>query len=123
AGSWIGISIAVIAWLLRAIATKRSGIRRTPLDLPLWLFFGWTILSCIFSAEPRVSLPKLVNVATFLLFYLTQSLLTRKSVLWFAGVLIISAVAGVLWGAGELIVGRGVIVKELRADSPLRAAT
>src|SRR5437870_4452724 len=69
AGSWMGISIAVIAWLLRALATRRTGLRRTPLDLPLWLFFAWTVISCIFSAEPRVSLPKLINAATFLVFY------------------------------------------------------
>ena len=123
AGSWMGISIAVTAWLLRALATRRTGLRRTPLDLPLWLFFAWTIVSCIFSAEPRISLPKIINAATFLMFYLTQSLLTRKSVLLIAGVMIVSASAGVWWGAGELILGRGVIVKELRADSPLRAAT
>ena len=51
------------------------------------------------------------------------SLVTRKSVLLIAGVMIVSASAGVLWGAGELFVGRGVIVKELRSDSPLRGAT
>jgi len=123
AGSWMGISIAVIAWLLRWLATRRTGLRRTPLDLPLWLFFAWTVVSCIFSAEPRLSLPKIINAATFLMFYLTQSLVTRKSVLLIAGVMIVSASAGVLWGAGELFVGRGVIVKELRSDSPLRAAT
>src|SRR5436190_17967989 len=120
AGSWMGISIAVIAWLLRWLATRRTGLRRTPLDLPLWLFFAWTVVSCIFSAEPRLSLPKIINAATFLMFYLTQSLVTRKSVLLIAGVMIVSASAGVLWGAGELFVGRGVIVKELRSDSPLR---
>lgn len=123
AGSWMGISIAVIAWLLRAVVTRRTGFRRTPLDLPLWLFFGWTVLSCIFSTEPRVSVPKIINAATFIMFYLAQSLLTRKTVVLLAGVMIVSASAGVLWGAGELLIGRGVIVKELQSDSPLRAAT
>ena len=36
---------------------------------------------------------------------------------------IVSGAAGVLWGAGELVIGRGVIVRELSADSPLRAET
>src|SRR5947209_5213223 len=123
AGSWMGLSAAVLAWIVRAVATRRTGVRRTPLDLPLWLFFAWTALSCFLSAEPRVSIPKLINVSTLLMFYLAQSLLTRRTAVMLACVLIISASAGVLWGAGELVIGRGVIVRELSADSPLRAET
>src|SRR5436305_7453762 len=77
--SWIGLSAAILAWLVRAAATRSTGVRRTPLDLPLWLFFAWTAVSCFLSAEPRVSIPKLVNVSTLLMFYLTQSLLTRRN--------------------------------------------
>src|SRR2546423_1920618 len=33
------------------------------------------------------------------------------------------AAPGVLWGVGDLIAGRGVVVSALAADSPLRAAT
>ncbi|HST53028.1 MAG TPA: O-antigen ligase family protein [Pyrinomonadaceae bacterium] len=123
AASWIGLSAAILAWLVRAAATRRTGVRRTPLDLPLWLFFAWTALSCFLSAEPRVSIPKLVNVSTLLMFYLTQSMLTRRNAILLACVLIVSASAGVLWGAGELVVGRGVVVRALDADSPLRAQT
>jgi len=119
--SWIGLSAAILAWIVRAAATRSTGIRRTPLDLPLWLFFAWTAVSCLLSAEPRVSIPKLVNVSTLLMFYLTQSLLTRRTAILLACALVVSALAGVLWGAGELIVGRGVIVRELSAESPLRA--
>src|ERR1700753_855508 len=121
--SWVGLSAVILAWLVRAAATRSTGIRRTPLDLPLWLFFAWTAVSCFLSAEPRVSIPKLVNVSTLLIFYLTQSLLTRRTAILLACALVVSALAGVLWGAGELIVGRGVIVRELSAESPLRAET
>ncbi|HWS55076.1 MAG TPA: hypothetical protein VN228_13155, partial [Pyrinomonadaceae bacterium] len=38
AGSWMGLSLVVLAWLWRAAATRQAGLRRTPLDLPLWLF-------------------------------------------------------------------------------------
>src|SRR6201995_3036129 len=79
AASGLGLSAAILAWLARAAATRRTGVRRTPLDLPLWLFFAWTALSCFLSAEPRVSIPKLVNVSTLLMFYLTQSMLTRRN--------------------------------------------
>ncbi|HVF43964.1 MAG TPA: O-antigen ligase family protein [Pyrinomonadaceae bacterium] len=123
AGSWMGLSAAVLAWLLRFAAARRAGLRRTPLDLPLWLFAGWTILSCFLSVEPRLSVPKLVNVATFLMFYLAQSILTRRAAVMVAALLVVSGSAGALWGAGELVVGRGVVVDALAPDSPLRAET
>jgi O-antigen ligase len=121
--SWMGLSAAILAWLVRALLTRRTGLRRTPLDLPLLLFFAWTALSCLLSAEPRQSVPKLVNVGTLLMFYLTQGLLTRRSAVLLAGLLILSGAAGTLWGAGELVVGRGVVVRGLSADSPLRRET
>jgi hypothetical protein len=98
-------------------------LRRTPLDLPLWLFFAWTVLSCLLSEEPRVSVPKLINVSTLLMFYLTQALVTRRTAVWLAALLVLSGSAGALWGAGELAVGRGVVVRRLSVDSPLRRGT
>ena len=121
--SWIGLSFAVLGWLGRMLATRRLELRRTPLDLPLWLFFAWTALSCFLSEEPRVSVPKLINVSTLLMFYLTQALVTRRAAVWLAALMILSGSAGALWGAGELAVGRGVIVQRLSVDSPLRRAT
>src|SRR2546423_5708200 len=109
AGAWIGISVALLAWIIRALSTRRTGLRRTALDLPLLCFIGWTILSSLFSAEPRESIAKLVNVSTFLMFYLTQSFLTRRRAVLLAAVLILSGAAGVLWGAGGLIVGPRVV--------------
>ncbi|HEX8501229.1 MAG TPA: O-antigen ligase family protein [Pyrinomonadaceae bacterium] len=123
AGSWVGLSFAVLGWLVRTLATRRTGLRRTPLDLPLWLFFGWTVLSCFLSEEPRLSVPKLVNVSTLLMFYLTQALVTRRAAVWLAALLVVSGSAGALWGAGELAVGRGVVVRRLSVDSPLRKGT
>ncbi len=121
--SWVGISLIIIGWLCKTAVTRRLAIRRTPMDLPLLLFILWTILSSILSIEPRDSIPKLINVSTFLFFYLTRSVLTRRLAIVVASLLILSASAGVLWGAGELILGRGVIVSSLAADSPLRKTT
>ena len=123
AGAWMGVSAVVVAWLLRLRGGPRFAFTRTPLDLPLWLFLGWTVISSLLSYEPGESLPKLVNAATFMMFYLTRAMLTRRAAVLVAAVLVTSGVAGVLWGAGELAAGRGVVVRELRGDSPLRAAS
>ncbi len=121
AGSWMGLSLAVLGWLTRTLATRRTGIRRSPLDAPLWLLFAWTALSCALSYEPEESLPKLVNVATFLVFYVAQTLLTRRTAVALACVLLASGVAGVLWSVGEIAVGRGVVLTEVRDGSIFRA--
>jgi hypothetical protein len=70
-----------------------------------------------------VSVPKLVNVSTLLMFYLAAALLTRRAAIGLAGLLVLSGAAGALWGAGELAVGRGVVVRRLSVDSPLRRST
>ncbi len=122
AGAWIGLSFAVLGWLLgaRPQAPTRA-LSRTPLDLPLWLFFGWTVLSSILSFEPRMSLPKLVNASTFPVFYLAQRLLTRRLAVGLGVLLVVSGSAGALWSVGELIIGRGVVIREVGAESPFRA--
>ncbi|MCA1593160.1 MAG: O-antigen ligase family protein [Acidobacteria bacterium] len=123
AASWVGLSLAVLGWIARTLATGRTGLRRTAIDVPLWLFFGWTILSSLLSTEPRISLAKLVNASTFLVFYIAQGCLTRRAAVALAMLLIVSGAAGALWSACEVLYGRGVIVRELKAGSPLRGAT
>lgn len=120
AGAWMGLAVVVLAWLLRFWSTRDAGVRRTPLDLPLLLLVGWTALSCLLSEEPAESLPKLVSVSTFLVFYLTQAMLTRRAAVLTAAVLVASGAAGTLWSLGELAVGRGVVVASLHEASPLR---
>lgn len=120
AGSWIGLSLAVLGWLIRTLTTRRTGIRRTPLDLPLWLLFAWTLLSALFSAEPATSLAKLTSVSIFLIFYLAQATLTRRLIIFLAALMITSGVAGVLWSIGEVARGRGVVVEEIAEGSPFR---
>ncbi|HEY0077717.1 MAG TPA: O-antigen ligase family protein [Pyrinomonadaceae bacterium] len=119
AGSWIGLGVAALGWLWRVLLTKQTGISRTALDLPIWLFVGWTLLSLLFSAEPRLSLSKLPSISTFLIFYLAQATLTRRMAVGLAALMIVSGVAGVLWSVTEVARGRGVVVEEIAPESPL----
>jgi len=118
AGAEIALALVGIGFLVRLLVTKRTSIRRTPLDLPILLFLGWTVLSALFSAEPQISIPKLQSVLVVLLFYLTQSILTRRTAVCVAVLMITSAAAGVVWGAIDLARGRGVMIAELSTESP-----
>ncbi len=121
AASWLGLSLVVLGWLARTLVTRRTGLKRTPLDLPLWLFFAWSILSALCSAEPRISLLKLISVSTFLIYYCVQAMVTRRTAILLAGLLLASGCAGVVWSIIETVRGRGVVIETITPDSPLRA--
>ncbi|HEV2801035.1 MAG TPA: O-antigen ligase family protein [Pyrinomonadaceae bacterium] len=119
AGAWIALSISILGWLARTVVTRRAGCRRTPLDLPLLLFYAWSILSASLSAEPRISFLKLISVSSFLILYLVRSLLeTRRAfAATVAALMIASGAVGALWSIFEVARGRGVVVEEIAPDS------
>jgi O-antigen ligase/polysaccharide polymerase Wzy-like membrane protein/PDZ domain-containing protein len=118
------ISLALVgsAWLVRTLGTRQTGFSHTRIDLPVWLLFLWTIASAAFSAEPRVSLLKLQSVCVFLLFYLTQAVVTRRIAVLLVATTILSGLAGTLYSSFDLLRGRGVVVETLAPGSPFRAA-
>jgi hypothetical protein len=118
AGAEIALAVVGVGWIARLLITGRTGIRRSALDLPILLFLGWTVLSAIFSAEPRISLPKLQSTAVVLLFYLTQSIVTRRTAVMLAVLMIVSGVTGVAGSVVDLVRGRGVMIEELASESP-----
>src|SRR3979411_272472 len=72
AAAEISLAIVGAGWLIRAISSSRFGFHRTRLDLPIWLFFLWTVASSFLSQEPRISIAKIQSNCVLLLFYLTQ---------------------------------------------------
>jgi hypothetical protein len=120
AGAEISLALVAAGWLARKLLTGRTGIRRTALDLPIWLFFAWTIISSLLSTEPRISLLKIQSVCVLFLFYLTQAMLTRRMALVVVLLMIASGVAGSLWSLIDIARGRGVVITEITSESPLR---
>ncbi len=121
AGAEIALAIVGAGWLIRTIATRTFGFRRTRLDLPIALFLAWTVASSLLSAEPRISIAKLQSVCVLFLFYLTQATVTRRSAIFLVCIMIGSGVAGTLYSAFDLVRGRGVIVESISIASPLHA--
>ncbi|MBA3354840.1 MAG: O-antigen ligase family protein [Pyrinomonadaceae bacterium] len=120
AGAEIGLAIVGGGWLVRTIATGKAGFRHTKLDLPIWLFFGWTIASSCLSEEPQISIAKLQSVCVVFLFYLTQAIVTRGNAVFLVCVMILSGVAGSIYSIYDLLRGRGVVVETISSDSLLR---
>ena len=121
AAAEISLAIVGAGWLLRSLATNKSGFRRTRFDLPVWLFFLWTVASSLLSEEPRISIAKIQSACVFLLFYLTQAIVTKKTAVLLVTIMILSGSVGTLYSVYDLIRGRGVLVESLSPESPLQS--
>jgi hypothetical protein len=118
AASAIGVAIAGIGWLLKAVSTGSFGLRRSKFDLIILLSLLWTIASSLLSEEPRISLIKLRSSWCVFLFYLTRAIVTKQSAVGLVALLILSGSVGALYSAFDLARGRGVVVESLTPGSP-----
>ena len=118
--SWI---LGMLAWLIRLFLKPRPKFIRTPLDLALWTFFGWSVLTCAFSYAPDISVHSLRGTALFLIFYFVVSnVRTRRAVYFLAFAMIFSCMVNVFLTPVQRIVGRGVEIHGVRAESALAKA-
>lgn len=118
AASAIGVAVAGIGWLLKVVATRSFGLRRSKFDLIIVLALLWTVLSSLLSEAPQISLLKLQASWSVFLFYLTRAIVTRRSALGLVALLILSGSMGALYSAFDLARGRGVVVQSLTTGSP-----
>jgi hypothetical protein len=113
----------MFAWIIRLFVKPRPKFFRTALDIPLWAFFGWSVVSSVFSYAPDISLNKLRGAALFLIFYFViNNLRHARAVRFLALALIFSCMVNVLWMPIQRIIGRGVEIHEVSKESPLAKA-
>jgi O-Antigen ligase len=119
--SWL---TGMLAWVIRQFIKPRLKLVRSgKLDFALWAFFGWTVISSIFSYAPDISIDKLRGAALFLIFYFViNNLKTIKAAKFIAFALITSCMVSVLWTPIERIFGRGVEIHGLSATGCLSKA-
>jgi hypothetical protein len=111
----------MLAWVIRLILKPRPKLVKSgKLDIVLWAFFGWTVISSIFSYAPDISIDKLRGAALFLIFYFViNNLRSIKALKFITFALITSCMVSVLWTPIERIFGRGVEIHGLAANSCL----
>ena len=110
-------------WVVRLFLNPRPRLVRTQLDVPLWTFFAWSVLTSIFSYDPLTSLDKLRNVALFLIFYYVVNVVkTRRAAVFLASAMIVSCLVSVAWTPIERLFGRGVEIVGASNESPLTKA-
>jgi O-Antigen ligase len=114
----------MLAWAIRLVIKPRPKlVKSSKLDIALWAFFGWTVISSVFSYAPDISIDKLRGAALFLIFYFViNNLRTMKAVKFIVAALITSCMVSVLWTPIERIFGRGVEIHGLSATGCLSKA-
>ena len=112
--------IGMLASVVRLFLSPRPKFRFQALDYALVAFFLWSVVSSAVSYAPDTSLDKLRGVSLFLVFYFVYgNLKTLRAARFLAFALILSATVGAAWMPVERIIGRGVEVHGLSAESPL----
>src|SRR5437867_4056633 len=112
----------MLFWALRCAVWPRPKLQRTPIDYAMLGFFILTGISALLSYEPMVSIGKLRAASLFTIVYLfAENVHSRRDVRLLAVTLVASCMINVAYTAGARIVGRGVRVQAVRADSPLSA--
>ena len=118
--AWVA---GMLLWAARFAFRPFPRLYKTPLDYALLGFFILTGISALFSYEPLVSIGKLRAASLFTIVYLfAQNIPSRRILRLLALTLVASCMVNVLFTAGQRIIGRGVKIQSLKAESPLFAA-
>jgi O-antigen ligase len=116
-GAWL---FALLFWVLRWCVRPRPVWPRSPVVLPLLLFFGVTAISVAFSYERAVSLGKMRAAALFtIVFVAAHAARSQRVRCVLALTLIASSMVGIGYTVIERAIGRGVQVEGVAPDSPL----
>lgn len=108
------------AFAVRLFFKPRPSLRLTAVGAALLIFFGGTAVSAIFSYEPAISIDKLRAPSVLLIFILAVNLIrNRRAAHFLAFALLGSCMVVVAWTPIQKLIGRGVELSQLSADSPL----
>jgi O-antigen ligase len=115
--------LGLFFWVLRFSLHPRPKLFRTPVDYWLLGFFVLSGVSGVFSYNPIMSIGKMRAASLFTIVYLVaQNVRSLRLAHVLALTLVGSCMINVFLTAGEFVLGRGVKVEGVKAESPLAKA-
>jgi O-Antigen ligase len=115
--------LGLVLWIIRFALYPRPTLFRTPVDYALLGFFILSGVSAVFSYNPVMSIGKMRAASLFTLFYLVvQNVRSLRLAQLLSYCLIGSCMLSVIYTAEQLIIGKGVKVDGVKAESPLAKA-
>jgi O-antigen ligase len=122
AGTQTAWLLAMACWAARLLISPRPKLFRTPVDKWLLGFFVLTFLTSLTSYDPEVSIGKMRAASLFTVVYVAaENVRSPKLLRALALTLVASCALGLVHTFGVYAKGRGVKLRALSADSPLRA--
>ena len=115
--------IGMLLWIIRLFVKPRPKLLKTALDLPLLAYFGWSVVTSIFSYAPDISFDRLRGTLLLLIFYfVTQNLKSKRAAVFLALAMIFSCLVNVAWMPIERLLGRGVEIHDVTPESLFKKA-
>ena len=115
--------LGLTLWVVRFALYPRPKLIRTPVDYALLGFFILSGISSFLSYSPAISIGKMRAASLFTIFYLVaQNVRSTRIAKLLTYCLIGSCMLTVVYTAEQLIVGKGVKVQGVSAESPLARA-
>ena len=115
--------IGTFLWFIRLFIKPRQKLLKTVLDLPLLAFFGWSLITSVFSYAPDISLDRLRGTLLLLIFYfVVNNVKNKRAAVFLALAMIFSCLVNVVWMPIERLLGRGVEIHDVAPDSPFAKA-
>ena len=122
AGTQTAWLLAMLCWVARLCVRPRPALFRTPVDPWLLGFFVLTFLTALTSYNPELSIGKLRAASLFTVVYVAaQNVRSPRVVRALALTLVASCALGLVHTFGVYAAGRGVKLRAMTAESPLRA--
>ena len=122
AGTQTAWLLAMLFWVARLLVRPRPVLFRTPVDPWLLGFFVLTFLTALTSYNPEVSIGKLRAASLFTVVYVVaQNVRSPKVLRALTLTLVASCALGLVHTFSTYARGRGVKLRALAAESPLRA--
>lgn len=119
-GAWL---LGLFLWIIRLFIFPRPKFFSTPLDYALLGFFILSGVSGVFSYNPVMSIGKMRAASLFTIVYLVaQNVRSLRTAHLLAFTLIGSCVVNVFFTAGQFVIGKGVKIQGVKAESPLAKA-
>jgi O-antigen ligase len=115
--SWI---LALLFTTLRFLVRPRRKFKFRPLDIAIWAFFAWSVISACVSYSPALSFDSLRNVVLFLAYFVTAANVRNLPAAQFlAFALFFSCMVNVVKTPIERLVGRGVEIHGVDPNGPI----
>lgn len=122
AGTQTAWLLAMALWAARLCVRPRPRLFRTPVDAWLFGFFVLTFLTSLTSYDPEVSIGKLRAASLFTVVYVAaENVRSREVLRALALTLVASCAFGLVHTFAVYAKGRGIKIRAMTADSPLRA--